>query len=332
MSLIKNFFSQRTKNSLLEFINFLRNRKYNRFNFFLLILILFFIPTQNYYIKLKIPSGNPVVRFLDIKMPGISFYPVNVNNSPVPNLSALSVLVIDLPEKNIIYAKNPDYRLLPASTTKIMTALVALDKWKLSDVLEVKNNYFIGQIMGLKSGEKMTFLNLLYGLLVDSANDAAYVLAENYPGGLEVFIKAMNKKAIDLNLNETHFTNPAGIENNNHLTTAHDLAILASEAMKNKTFAKIVNTAKITISNLEGKNQYVLENTNKLVAAVLGVKGVKTGWTTNAGECLITNVKRGNKEVMIVVLHSQDRFGETKKIINWVFDNFKWQTIDAIHQ
>lgn len=294
------------------------------------IFLLF--PTQNYYAKLKIPLNKPVIRSVEIKLPPPPLYPVNIIAKPKPLLTASSVMVVDVPGKTIIWAKNPDKRLLPASTTKIMTALVALDKWQLDDILEVKNNYQIGQTMGLIVNEKMTLENLLYGLLVDSANDAAYVLADNYPGGLAGFVTQMNKKTRELNLYQTHFMNPAGIEQANHFTTAHDLAILASSAMENKIFSRTVGTPKIRITDVSGKNEYILENINQLIGKVPGVKGVKTGWTENAGECLITDVKREKGEIIIVILHSQDRFGETKKIINWVFNNFEWQPIDASHQ
>jgi len=310
-----------------QFFAFLRQNKQRQFNFCLTLFIFCLIPAKNYYTDLDIAAQGPAVRAIAFDLPEISSYPVNITGQPAPQLTSLSALAIDVDSKTIIMAKNPDRQLFPASTTKIMTALVSLDHYQLSDVLEVKNVKNIGQVMELEKGERITVENLLYGLLVQSGNDAAYTLAENYPDGLENFIKAMNQKAKALHLDKTNFIDPAGIDNYSHLTTTHDLAILAAEAMQNPVFSRLVATAEIEVSDVSGEKTHLLTNINQLLGKVPGLKGIKTGWTGHAGECLVAYTEREGKKVITVVLASQDRFGETKELIDWVFNNHQWKDL-----
>ena len=178
--------------------------------------------------------------------------------------------------------------------------------------------------MGLVKGEKITFESLLYGLLVSSANDAAIVLAENYPGGQKTFVERMNQKARLLKLNNTHFTNPTGFDDANHYTSAFDLARLAQYMLKDKTLSKIVATRAITVSDTSYTYFHDLKNVNQLLGDIPGVAGVKTGYTENAEECVVTLVKRGDHEILTVVLRSADRFRETGELISWVFQNYNW--------
>ncbi len=179
--------------------------------------------------------------------------------------------------------------------------------------------------MGLIPGERITVENLLYGALVQSGNDAAWALAEHYPGGVEKFVEAMNKKAADLHLSNTHFTNPVGFDDPNHIMTAIDLTRLASYALTNKTIVKIVAIPQITISDVTHTQFHPLTNVNTLLGKIPGVAGIKTGWTEEAGENLVTLVERDNHRVIIVVLKSLNRFADTEALINWVFTNYEWQ-------
>ena len=251
--------------------------------------------------------------------------PIYIGTPDFPLLSAQAVIAVDLDSGVTLYEKNPDLKLLPASTTKIVTSLVALDYYPLEEVLKVQKVNVVGQKMRLVPGEEITAKDLLYGLLVYSANDAAEVLAENYPGGREVFITAMNLKAEELQLENTNFSNPSGLETNNHSTTARDLVKVAKHAMQNPIFAEIVSTKEKTVKSVNGEITHKLVNINELLGEVEGVLGVKTGWTENARENLVTYIKRGERNVMIVVLGSQDRFGETKELISWIFKNYSWQ-------
>ena len=311
---------------------FSKNKKL-KLNLVLLLLFFLIFPTQNAYQAWQFNNnGKPLARNIDINFGTLKDYPVNKTGEKPPNLVASSALVVDMPSKTILYSKNPDVKLMPASTTKIMTALVSLDTYQLDDLLEVKNTYSVGQVVGLRQGQKMTFRNLLYALLVDSGNDAAQILAQNYPLGETSFIEKMNQKAADLKLQDTHFTNVSGIDAYNHRTTAHDLALLAAVALQNPVFSQTVATKEIQIEDSSGENVYAFQNTNKLVGAVLGVKGVKTGWTENAGECLVAYTERNGKEIITVVLGSNDRFGESTRLINWVYDNFEWETLNTKDQ
>jgi D-alanyl-D-alanine carboxypeptidase len=248
-----------------------------------------------------------------------------------PSLSAQAALAVDVDSGVALYEKNSDTKLLPASTTKIITALVTLESKNPDDVITATPVSVEGQKLGIFAGEELTVTDLLYSLLVYSANDAAEVLAASYCGtpgcGREAFISAMNEKARELSLTNSHFVNPAGLDSPNHYSTARDLVRAAEVAMENNLFAKIVGTKDITISSVEGKFQYKLQNINALLGEVDGVLGVKTGWTENARENLVTFVDRDGRRVMMAVLGSQDRFGETKKLINWIYENYNWEEI-----
>lgn len=289
--------------------------------FFLALLL----PGQNAIQTIVLKAGPLKMRPVDIPLPGLAPYPVP-NDISAPPTTAASVIVQDAESKVIMYSRNPDAVLLPASTTKIMTALVALDTYKnLDTVLQVNNvDRAIGHTMELEFGERMSVRNLLYGLLIESGNDAAYTLAINSPGGYDAFISKMNEKAKSLDLNNTTYRNVSGVESPGHVTTARDLATLASYAVQNPIFAEIVQTQKILIKDVSGTYEHLLENTNELLGTIKGLKGIKTGWTANAGECLVTLTEREGRQIIVVVLNSQDRFGDTSRLIEWAFANHSW--------
>lgn len=304
-------------------------RNLNKFSILLAIfvlLILFCLPGQNIY-QTTWQISKPAVAGVSVTLPSPAPYPVNLTGVQLPNISSQSVVIIDLTSSVILYQKNPQQKLLPASTTKLMTALVGLEIYKLDQLLEVKTVITEGKVMGVTQGEKFTFENLLYAALVDSANDAAYTIAENYPGGVENFIKGMNQKALELHMENTHFKNPMGFEDIDHYSTALDLAHLASFALKKPEIAQVVGISNITIPNSDFSKFYSLSNVNSLLGKIPGVMGIKTGWTETAGECLIAAVERDGHKVLFVILDSQDRFGETEKLIDWVFTNFNWQAL-----
>jgi D-alanyl-D-alanine carboxypeptidase len=253
--------------------------------------------------------------------------PLLKENAKYPIVSAQSVMVIDLDSGVTLYEKDPNKALLPASTTKILTALVALDTYEVSQVLKVGKVSVEGQKMGLVQGEDMTFIDLLNGLLIYSANDAAEVLAQNHPAGRSVFIGLMNKKVKDLGLTNSHFTNPVGLDDGAQYSTTRDLAIVAKYAMDIPLFAEIVGTKEKTVKSVDGRFVHRLVNINKLLGEVPGVLGVKTGWTENARENLVTYVNRNNRKIMVVVLGSSDRFGETKELIEWIYSNYNWEEV-----
>ena len=271
---------------------------------------------------------HPFVRAIDYVLPTTSEYPVNVTDIPAPSLSARSAIVVDVGSKTIMMAKSPDLELLPASTTKIMTGLIALENYDLNQVLTA-SVAAEGQVMKLKIGDQLTVENLLYGMLVASGNDAALVLADNYPGGQSAFVAAMNQKVKALGLKDTQFVNPTGLDEAGHYTSVHDLSLLAATAMVNPVFTKIVATPKISVTDVTQEFVYELETINDLLGKVEGLVGVKTGWTEFAGDCLVTYVKRGDRAIITVVLGSFDRFSESKLLIDWAFTNFNWQAAAA---
>ncbi len=289
----------------------------------LIFALIFCYPGHNLLQTIAIHPST--VRSYEPVVPTQVPYPKSDGTQP-PIISARAVVIQDPVSKTIMYSKNPDTPTLPASLTKIMTALVALDHWRdLETVIEVKNeDRAIGQTMDLVQGERMTLRNLLFGLLVHSGNDAALALADNYPGGYTHFVEAMNTKAAELNLEKTVFKNPSGIEQYGHVTSARDLAILAAVALQNPLISKIVRTQHVTITDVSGTIVHRLETTNKLLGVVPGLKGLKTGWTDNAGECLVSYVERDGHQIVVVLLGSQDRFGESHTLIEWVYAHHNW--------
>lgn len=305
-------------------IHFNRLIKFSLFTFLLLLL-----SYPNAYFN-QVKKGTKIFLPKNILLPPPPPYPVNRNISEPPKISTAGIYVLDIPSNVVLYEKNSREKFFPASTTKIMTALVALDHYKLDDVLTVKTVMNEGRKMGLVSGEKLTFEALLYGSLIHSASDATYTIAENYSGGVENFVTKMNEKATSLYLSDTHFTNPIGFDDPNHYTTARDLAKLARVAIQNRIFAKTVSTKSITVSDVTYTYFHSLTNVNELLGRVAGVSGIKTGFTQTAGETLVSEVKKNGDDVLFVVLKSQDRFGETEKLIDWVFENFTWKPISEV--
>lgn len=297
-----------------------------KLNLLALLVLALTYPGQNRFQRLVVDSAPPKVLNASVSLKPFEL-PLPIRPSAPRNLTAQAVVVFDPDSGTLLYSKQLDLPLHPASTTKIMTALVALDHFKLTDVLTVKTaDRAIGNTMKLIPGDKLTFIDLLQGLLIASANDAAVALAENYPGGYSAFVEAMNHKATDLRLLNTHYTNVSGIEGQKHKTTALDLAILTKEAVKNDLFAQIVSTPRAQVTDISTDHVYNLSTTNKLLGQVPGLVGVKTGWTENAGECLVSLTKRDNHRIITVVLNSTDRFGETENLINWAFTNYRWVT------
>ena len=291
------------------------------------LLMLSFVLILTSVISLSSPQ-SPYYSLVAAKLEK-NFAPLPVLSTTLnfPVLSAQAALVTDLDSGVSLYEKNPDAPLFPASTTKIVTAMVSLDYYPLDTVLKVGRVSVEGQKMGLRTGEELNVNDLLYGLLVYSANDAAEVLAENYEGGREAFILAMNAKAKELSMANTLFRNPSGLDGNDQVTTARDLIRVSTVAMRNPKFAEIVGTKEKTVVSRDGLIKHRLTNINELIGVVPGVLGVKTGWTESARENLVTYLERDGHKIMFALLGSQDRFGETKELIDWTFANYEWKEV-----
>lgn len=241
------------------------------------------------------------------------------NHHLFPNLSAEGIYVVELSSFTPVYKKNEKEKFFPASLTKIITALVAFDIYSLDQVVKIKNPIHKGQIMGLVDEEKITVENLLYGILIHSANDAAYALADNY--GFNKFIALMNEKAKKLLMNNTHFTNPAGFDNSSHFSAPYDIALAARALLNNSFLKKIVSLKEITISDIDFKYFHHLVNVNQLLGEITGLGGIKTGFTEEAGENLVSFYKKNHHQWLIVIVKSNNRFLETREIINWIDNN-----------
>ena len=243
-----------------------------------------------------------------------------------PNLNSRAAIIYDRNSKEVIYGKEENTKRKMASTTKIMTCMVVLEKGELTDTVIVSKKAAGtgGSRVGLKTGDKVSVQDLLYGLMLCSGNDAAVALAEHVGGSVEGFADLMNEKARQLNLSNTHFVTPHGLDNEEHYTTAYELAIMAENALKNNTFSSIVGTKNITI-NINGKPRN-LSNTNELLGSMAGVYGVKTGFTNGANRCLVTSCKRENLDIITVVLGADTKKFRTQdsiKLINYAMNNYK---------
>lgn len=242
-----------------------------------------------------------------------------------PKINARAAIIYDRKTKQIIWGKNENEKRAMASTTKIMTALVVLENSNLSDVVTISKKAAGtgGSRLKISTGDKITINDLLYGLMLRSGNDAAVALAEYVGGSIEGFADLMNKKAKELGLNNTNFVTPHGLDNEEHYTTAYELAVITDYALNNETFAKIVNTKSTAISiNGNSKNIY---NTNELLGYMSGVDGVKTGFTNGAGRCLVTSCTRDNNQIITVVLGcdtKKQRTSDSSKLIEYAFKNY----------
>ena len=253
------------------------------------------------------------------------------NVSELPKTNSRRYIVYDRISKSMIIGKNEDIKSAMASTTKIMTTIVILEKADLNETVTVsaKAGGTGGSRLGLKRGDKASVRDLLYGLMLRSGNDAAVALAEHVGGSVKEFAELMNEKAIELGLTNTHFVTPHGLDDANHYTTALELAKLTDYAMDNETFAKIVGTKSTTIYINNQSRQ--INNTNELLGVLNGVVGVKTGFTNNAGRCLVTETKRNNMDIITIVLGAdtkKDRTKDSVNLIEYTYSKYKMYNIE----
>lgn len=281
------------------------------------IYLWFFYPqktVQKYQVELYDLDNIPVLKSKEFFLDDLS-------------LSATAVYAIDLSSMTVLYEKDSQKVLHPASTSKMMTALVALDTFNLDEELLVgKEATVSGNKLALKEGNSMTVQDLLAALLIFSANDSAYVLANHDELGLDNFVNKMNQKANDLGLTQTHFVNPAGFDDPGQTSTARDLTIIARELLRHQQLKELVAMQHQQIS---GPNwSYDLYNSNQLLGQIQGVTGVKTGTTQLAGEVLVTLIERDGHQILITLMNSQDRYQDTSKLIAWILNNYEWKKLD----
>lgn len=281
---------------------------------------------------LVLPKINTQVPFLKLSEKVKAQKVVNANPYPIQKktylqpaeISAKSAVVIDAKSGSILFEKNPNLKHLPASTTKLMTALITLKNCSPTQIVTISQVEKAGTQMGLKIGDQISVENLLYGLLINSGNDAAFALANTCSNSSNNFVSEMNVKAKELEMENTHFTNPAGFDDNFQYSTAVDLAKLANIVMSDPLIHKIVATKSTVVTDTSALRTYYLKNVNELLGEVAGIEGIKTGQTEGAQENLITRTTRNGNSAVVVILGSEDRFTESKNLIEWVFNSYDW--------
>lgn len=266
-------------------------------------------------------------------------------NSEIPNLNLYSeaAILIDSKTGSVLYSKNANTKMYPASTTKILTAIIAIENCNLNDIVTVHKSAISTIPAGyssayLSEGEKLTVNDLLTVLLVHSANDAGNVLAEYISGSVQEFANLMNKKALEIGCQNTHFTNPSGIHDDDHYTTAYDLSLIAKYCMRNSTFRNFVSSKSCTINSTNKFDIRKYSNTNDLInpSSKYYLKeciGIKTGYTSEAKNCLISACSKDELELICVVLGANQtengdsaRYIDSKTLFNYGYSNFSIKT------
>lgn len=265
--------------------------------------------------------------FIENEYDNLDFSEVSTITSGEPITNSKHIVAIDRKTLSILYEKAPFEKFPMASTTKIMTCIIVLERSDLSKIITVSKEAATvnGSTLGLKENMEISINDLLYGLMLRSGNDCAVALAEEISGDVESFANLMNEKANILGLKNTNFVTPHGLDNENHYTTAYDLAILTDYALKNEKFKSIVSCKNYTFV-FDGYSR-TINNTNELLGNLNGVYGVKTGFTFNAGRCLVSACKRDNLDIIVVVLGADTKKIRTKdsyNIINYIFNNFQY--------
>ncbi len=267
---------------------------------------------------------------------------IGSNNNPVfvpwrdwnvqdPKIESKSAILMEIKENSerILFQENIESRLPIASLTKIMTVVVAFENIPLEKIIKISKEAVNqeGEAGKLVVGEEISVKNLLYAMLLESSNDAAFALASDF--GLENFVNLMNEKAKILQLKNTNFSNPIGLDDPNNFSTSYDLARLLDYSLKNKFLWQILKTSSFETTDVSGKFFHHWENTNKLLGILSNVVGGKTGWTTGAGGCvaLVIENSKNNSKIASVLLGAADenkRFEETETLIDWVFKAYHW--------
>lgn len=267
-------------------------------------------------------------------------------SSKEPVVNAPVALLMDSETGKILYEKNANNRVYPASTTKIMTAILALENRTLTDKATVSSNAVSSVPSGyshanLQVDEILTMEQLLYALLLPSANDAAIVIAEDIAGSTENFANMMNEKAKELGCKDTNFVNPNGVHDENHYSTAYDLALMGQYAMKNETFRKMVSTVRYTlpVTNKYDKEDRIFVTTNRLVNSKSGqyyeyATGIKTGYTDPAKNCVVASAKKNDMELICVIMGAEgdlntdiNKFGDCISLFDYGFEEYKYETL-----
>lgn len=251
----------------------------------------------------------------------------NFGKPSTMHVTADAAVLLDAGTGQVLYAKNPHQRRPIASTTKIMTALLAIECGELNKVVRVSPRAagVEGSSIYLGAGERLTLEELVYGALMHSGNDACVAISEHIAPREDIFVQWMNRRAVMLGLKNTTFMNTNGLPHKDHLSTAYDLAVIAGRALQNPVFSKIVSTRNHVIKGPGGQRH--LSNTNQMLWGYQGADGVKTGTTGAAGKCLVSSASRDGRRQIAVVLHSDDRYGDSRRLLDYGFACFKNEAV-----
>lgn len=249
----------------------------------------------------------------------ISVFSFSVYSAEEPALSAHSAVLINADTKEIIYAKNAYDERSMASTTKIMTGILAIESGRLSDTVTVGKIQTEGSSIGLKEGFKLTLESLTYGMMLESGNDAAEVVAEFLSGSEAKFSALMNDKAYEIGMTSTNFVTASGLDSGEHYSTAYDMALLGAYAIKNPVFREICSSKKKSVRFIEPEISVTFSNHNKLLSWCDGVFGIKTGFTKKSGRCLVTACERAGITLVAVTLNAGDDWNDHMKLYDYGF-------------
>ncbi len=246
-----------------------------------------------------------------------------------PNLTASAAVLMDFTTGKVIYTKNSSERRAPASTTKILTALVALEKGEMTQVITTSQNAsrINGSSIWLTPGEEHTLEELLYGVLLSSGNDASVAIAESLAGSEARFVAWMNEKAQAIGAKDSFFKNSNGLPESGHYSTAYDLALITRNALHNPVFAEMVRTKRKTIEWPGREYDRLMVNHNKLLWSYQFADGVKTGYTRQAGKCLVASATKNGQRLIAVVLNSKQIYEDSKRLFQYGFNNYRLLTV-----
>ena len=248
-----------------------------------------------------------------------------------PSTSAKAHVLMEASTGRVLASKNAEEKLPMASTTKVMTGLLAVEKGNLDEIITVQKEAVgqEGSSMYLREGERLTLRELVYGLMLASGNDAAVQIALHIGGSVENFAKMMNERAREIGAMNTNFVTPNGLPNDDHYTTAYDLALISSAAMQNATFREIVGTKSMNLEADDDTPARYLRSKNKILYQFEGGNGVKTGYTKAAGKCLSAGAERGGMQLIAVVLNDYGMFDDCQTLLSYGFDNYQMTQIAA---
>ena len=288
----------------------------NRINLVMIAVVFCLAAGTHWGDLLLFPAGLPQAIFTGGK-----------NGTVPPAVSAESAIVLDAEDGRVLYEKNPDAAAYPASTTKIMTTMLAIETLESlqsppeQEISVPKETVGIeGSSIYLAAGEKVRMMDLLYGAMLRSGNDAAETLAVIIGGDREHFITMMNERAAEIGCRNTHFTNPSGLFDKEHYTTARDMALISREAMKNELFREIAASPSYTASRAPERYNYFY-NKNKTVHQYEGGNGIKIGYTKTSGRTLAASAKREDRQLICVVMNAPDWFQDAYALMDYCFDN-----------